>query len=99
VARTVILDRFEWDESKDLANLRKHRVAFAEAASALAHRDVKIIEDPTAEGRFIGIGYSRTGRLLTVVHEERGAHERIISAWKATRAERKRYLTPEADEQ
>lgn len=57
---------------------------------------MKIIEDPTTEGRYVAIGYSRRGRILTVVHEARGERERIISAWRSTREERKRYLTPEA---
>jgi len=57
----------------------------------------KLFEDPTAPGRYVGIGYSHRGRLLTVVHEVRGDRERVISAWKSSRAERKRYLTPEAE--
>lgn len=97
MARTEILGPFEWDAAKARANQRKHGVSFVEAASALAHRDVKVVEDPTEEGRLVGIGYARSGRLLTVVHEVRGDHERIISAWRSTRAERKRYLLPEGE--
>lgn len=96
--RTIVEGQYEWDSAKDRANQRKHGVGFDEAATALAHRDVKIIEDPRAPGRCGGIGYSHRGRLLTVVHEARGERERIISAWKSTRTERKRYLTPEAEE-
>jgi uncharacterized protein len=94
----VIEGPYEWDKSKGQRNLRKHGVSFYEAASALDHRDAKVIEDPTAENRYVGIGYSHQGRLVTVVHEPRGERERIISAWRSTRAERKRYLTPEAEE-
>lgn len=97
-SRTITEGPYEWDAAKDRTNLRKHGVAFVEGASALRHPDVKIIEDPTAEDRYVGIGYSRGGRLLTVVHEPRGERDRIISAWRSTRVERKRYFTPEAEE-
>ncbi len=98
MGRTIAEGPYEWDSAKDRANQRKHNVSFVEAASVLLHRDVKIIENPTAEGRFVAIGYSRRGRILTVVHEARGERERVISAWRSTRAERQRYLTPEAEE-
>ena len=43
------------------------------------------------ESRFVLLGKSRNGRLLAIVHTERGDTIRIISARIATRKERKIY--------
>jgi len=43
------------------------------------------------EDRFVLLGLSFQGRLLVVVHAERGDNLRIISARKATRNERHQY--------
>jgi uncharacterized protein len=86
---------FEWDHAKAEANLRKHGVAFEEAATAFVDTLSRTIPDPlhsqAAESRFVLIGRSRAGRLLVVVHVERGDTLRIISARTATRHERKAY--------
>jgi uncharacterized DUF497 family protein len=86
--------RFEWDDAKAAANLRKHRVSFDEAA--------EVFYDPNAfddydsehseeEARFFIIGVSNR-RLLYVVYVEReGDVIRIISARRADKIERKIY--------
>jgi hypothetical protein len=43
------------------------------------------------EDRFVLLGLSYRGRLLVVVHTERGDRFRIISARRATPSERKQY--------
>lgn len=43
------------------------------------------------EARFIDLGLSDKGRLLTVVYTERGLNIRIISCRKASNSERKFY--------
>jgi uncharacterized DUF497 family protein len=85
---------FEWDAAKAVANLRKHGVAFEEAASAFADPLSLTVRDPLhsqGEGRFVLLGRSHAGRLLVVVHAERGASIRVISARTAMRKERKTY--------
>ena len=84
--------RFEWDDSKNRFNFRKHGVWFEEAQTIWA--DVKAVEyfDPehsTNEDRFIRIGHSTRSRLILVVFCERaeGSAIRIISARKATARE------------
>lgn len=75
-------------------NLREHKVSFEEAATALEDELSLTGDDPDhsiTEARLITFGVSRTGRLLTVSHTERGENIRIISARPATRAERKLY--------
>ena len=85
---------FEWDEAKNLGNLRKHGVSFDEASTIFGDSLSVTIDDPAhsvRERRFVTLGYSANQRLLTVVHTDRGRHIRIISARVATRSERKAY--------
>jgi uncharacterized protein len=84
----------EWDPSKAAANLRKHGISFAEAATALADELSITGADPDhskGEGRFVTFGVSSAGRLLVVAHTERGDRLRIISARPATKRERRIY--------
>lgn len=86
--------KFEWDEDKAAANLRKHGVSFAEASTAFADDLSLTGDDPDhshGEHRLITFGVSSAGRLLVVSHIERAGHIRIISARPATRTERKLY--------
>lgn len=84
----------EWDPIKAASNLRKHRVSFEEAASALADEHSVTGRDPehsVGESRFVTFGISNAGRLLVVAHTERGEVLRIISARCATKRERRIY--------
>jgi uncharacterized protein len=85
---------FEWDGRKARANLMKHQVSFAEAASVFSDPYSITIADPVHslyEDRRILIGATRSLRLLVVVHTERGERIRILSARQATRAEQEQY--------
>ena len=85
---------FEWDPAKARANLRKHAVSFEEAATVFGDPLSVTIGDPlhsTGEQRFIIVGRSRQGRIIVVVHVDRGHRVRIISARLATRRERRKY--------
>jgi len=86
--------RFSWDEEKDRQNQRKHGVSFTEAASIFHNLPFEVFHDPDHslhEDRYIAAGFSDRSRLLLVVHCENpaGTEIRIISARKATRAERR----------
>ncbi len=86
--------QFEWDPAKAKMNLRKHGIAFREAATVLWDPLDITIFDPdhsNEENRFITFGFSTAGRLLMVAHTERGERIRIISARRLTRAEREAY--------
>jgi len=86
--------QFEWDREKAKKNLRKHRVSFEEAMTVFYDQLSATFEDPNHsidEERFVTIGYSFHGRLLVVLHAERGKTIRIISARSATTHERKRH--------
>lgn len=85
---------FEWDPLKAKLNLRKHRVSFEEASTALLDPLSRTATDPShsvEEHRFITFGTSARGRLLVVSYTERDAEIRLISARLATRREREIY--------
>lgn len=83
----------EFDPAKARANLRKHRVSFADAEQALRDPFAVTIDDPDAEGeqRFVTLGTDTLGRVLVVVHTARGDRVRLISARKASKGEVEQY--------
>jgi uncharacterized DUF497 family protein len=84
----------EWDSTKARRNLKKHGVSFEEAATVFTDPLSSTIEDPLHsedEDRFVIIGQSIRGRILVVVHADRGDKIRIISARVATAHEREQY--------
>lgn len=86
--------RFEWDSAKAARNLRKHRISFEEAVTvfydplAVSGRDPDHSEE---EQRFVTFGQSSSGHVIVVSHTDRPDAIRIISARRATRAEREIY--------
>lgn len=83
---------FQWDATKDAANLAKHRIAFREAAEifrgfVLVSADLR---RDYGEPRYIALG-EYDGSIIRLVFTERGGDIRIISAWKANRHDRKAY--------
>ncbi|MDI6782082.1 MAG: BrnT family toxin [bacterium] len=86
--------KFEWDEKKAEANLKKHGVSFDEATTVFIDPFSITIPDPdhsVDEQRYIDIGSSESGRVLVVVYTERGTKIRIINCRKATLSEQKLY--------
>lgn len=84
--------KFEWDEAKATANLKKHHVSFEEAKSVFFDEfGVQFFDHDHSAGedRFLMLGISSNAKLLIVCHCERdqGAIIRIISARKATKRE------------
>jgi uncharacterized DUF497 family protein len=66
--------KFEWDEKKAAANLRRHGVSFEEAASAFGDPLSLTIADPQHsqdEERCILLGISERDRMVVVAHTER----------------------------
>jgi uncharacterized protein len=90
MATVLFGDDFEWDDAKAAANLAKHGVSFPEAAGAFEDPNCLILESPDGQSYRL-IGLSLSGRVLTVVHVERGLRDRIVSAWVATHDEELRY--------
>lgn len=85
---------YQWDYDKAQANLRKHKIRFADAVlvfqdeSAITIEDTEHSED---EDRYITIGMDGLGQILVVVFTWRSNVIRLISARKAMSRERKVY--------
>ncbi|MBN1613501.1 MAG: BrnT family toxin [Deltaproteobacteria bacterium] len=85
---------FEWDRKKARLNIKTQGVSFNEASTAFRDPVSQTIDDPLHsedEDRFVLIGRSIQGRLLVIVHTDRGERIRIISTRVATKKERLRY--------
>jgi uncharacterized protein len=88
--------RFVWDQNKNLANIKKHKISFEEARTVFFDDNARLIPDPEhsiSEERFIILGITNKLRILVVVHtyKEDDNVIRIISARKATKTETKYY--------
>ena len=84
---------FEWDEEKAAANLKKHGIDFRDAALVFNDPFRKEFYDAAHSGdedRYNTIG--KVDEILFVVYTERKERIRLISARKATKLERRRYL-------
>ncbi len=85
---------FEWNLRKARSNLAKHGVRFDEASTIFGDPLSLTIADPEhsqKEKRYVTMGRAFNGKLLVVVHTDRGDNIRIISARAASRRERKFY--------
>lgn len=84
---------YEWDPAKAAANLRKHKVDFADAVPALEDPLARTVHDPDASGeeRYVSLGSDPAGRLLVTVFTRRKKRIRIISSRPASPAERRNY--------
>jgi uncharacterized DUF497 family protein len=62
-------DDVEWDPRKAAANLKKHGVDFADAATVLYDdRAITIRDDHPGEERYVAIGLDAVARTLVVVY-------------------------------
>ena len=82
---------FEWDPQKAAKNLKKHGVAFQEAATVFGDPLAVTFADPDHsedEERYLTFGLSLQRRLIVVSYTQRGEQTRIISARLMDREER-----------
>lgn len=87
---------FEWDENKNQINQRKHGISFEESMAVFEDVYAILFDDPDhseQEERFLVIGMSSRKGVCIVSHCYRGIDDniRIISARKATKAEKEVY--------
>lgn len=93
--------RFQWHRAKASANLLRHGVDFADAATAFDDERALTIPDPDAihEERFVTLAMDARGRILVTVWTIRDDAIRLISARKASDGERRRYASrPKGDQ-
>ena len=85
--------KFEWDSNKAEINLKKHKIAFEDAARVFLD-DYRIDEfdelHSDNEERIKSIGFVRN--VLAVIYTERGENYRIISARRADKYEEADYF-------
>jgi len=87
---------FDWDENKNKANIKKHKVSFEEAQTVfLDENAIRFFDSEHSqdEDRFIMLGMSHRLRVVIVCHcyREDDTVIRIISARKADKHESKDY--------
>lgn len=93
--------KFEWDEEKAIANIRKHGVSFVEGSQVFDDSLSLTLPDPdhsASEERLIIIGQSREHHVLVVSYAERGEDIRIINARPAKPKEKRDYMNRDHDE-
>ena len=83
---------FEWDDVKARANLRKHGIDFADAATVFDDESALTIPDTGFdEDRYVTMAADALGRILVVVYTWQDDRIRIISARKAGPSETRAY--------
>jgi uncharacterized protein len=84
----VTVTIYEWDGAKNLSNVAKHGLTFADAELVFAGPCVTFVDNRFAYGeeRYITLGLL-AGRLVLIAHASRGEVTRIISMRKANRRE------------
>lgn len=82
---------FEWDEAKNRANLRKHRISFESIVTCFSGPMLVSVDDREdyGETRYFAVGFLQDVPVV-IVYAERGETIRIISARKADRRERQK---------
>jgi uncharacterized protein len=85
--------QFEWDEAKNLENIRKHEIDFADVPAMFEGEMLIELDDrfDYGEDRWFGIGFLGLGIAIVVWTERRKDAIRIISARRANRYEQKRF--------
>lgn len=86
--------RFEWDENKRLANIKKHGIDFVDVPAMFDDDIVTVIDDrfDYGETRYQTLGLLKS-RVIMVVHTESDNVIRLISARRANKYEEKNYFT------
>jgi uncharacterized protein len=84
---------FEWDEEKNAANIKNHRIDFLDAALIFENPTLEAIDDRADYGEVRYIAFGLSGEtVLQVVYTWRGENIiRIISARKANRYDAEKY--------
>lgn len=84
--------QFEWDEAKNLENIGKHEIDFADVPEIFQNPMLIELDDrfDYGEDRWFGIGFLGNGIAVVVWTERQNDVIRIISARRANRYERQR---------
>lgn len=82
-----------WDSAKAKSNRLKHGIYFSEVEPVFYDPRAISFEDPESAGeaRYVVVGLDSLGRVIVAVYTYRDNVIRLISARKASKAERKAY--------
>ena len=85
--------RITWDPNKAEINFKKHKIRFSDAEMVLYDPFAMTLEEHVVatEQRFVTVGSDAAYRIIAVLYSYRTDTIRLISARKATPAERKQY--------
>ena len=94
------MPKFEWDEQKNQANIKKHGLDFGDAYKVFEYPMLVNLDDREdyGEERWTGIGLMDTRVVVIAFTEPEEGTIRAISFRKATSNERKRYEQAYKDE-
>lgn len=84
--------QFEWDEEKNLENIRKHGIDFADVPELFDNPMLVELDERLdyGEDRWLGIGFLGNGVAVAIWTERQNNVIRIISARRANRYERQK---------
>ena len=86
----AVLMKFEWDETKNEANIKKHGISFSLASRVFETARFTERSDREGEERYIAIG-EVYGKLIAVAYTMRSERIRVISARRSRKNERRKY--------
>ena len=78
---------FEWDETKNLANISKHGLSFEQAKEIFAHDHTVIPSIYCEEKRYIAVGKLQGIVFIAIIYTLRKGIIRMISARRAKKKE------------
>jgi len=82
---------FDWDE-ENIAHIARHNVTVKEVEEVLdSDPEYFFVFTQDGEKRYLALGVTKQGRLLTVAYTERADRLRPITAWAMTRKEKRFY--------
>ncbi len=83
---------FEWDENKNISNIKKHGIDFKDSLKIFSNTMITKVDDRKdyKEKRWISLG-NLENIIVILVYTKRGKIIRIISIRKANKSERKIY--------
>ena len=89
----TLLMKFEWDDKKNMENIRKHHVDFNDVPEMFNNPMFVSLDTRKdyGEDRWIGIGILKSRCVVVIFVERDGDVIRIISARKAEKHERETY--------
>ena len=84
---------FEWDDVKAQINKQKHGISFEQALKVFEDENrLEEIDEKHSENEIRYVSIGRVNDILYVVYTERAENTRLITARRANKKERTRYL-------